>query len=56
MKFLYDESVILTILYFGTFMTGFGVAVITVVQGEYISCCATERTKGFYFGYFLAIL
>lgn len=43
-------------LYIGSFMTGFGVAIIAVVQGEYISSCATERTKGFYFGYFLAIM
>jgi predicted MFS family arabinose efflux permease len=36
-------------------MTGFGVALTAVVQGEYISLCANERTKGFYFGYFFAI-
>ena len=43
-------------MYFATFMTGFGVALMTVAQGEYITSCATERTKGFYFGYFLAIM
>ena len=55
-SFLFDDTVILAILYTGTFMTGFGVALTAVVQGEYISSCATERTKGFYFGYFFAIM
>jgi len=55
-KFIYEDAVIMAILYIGTFMTGFGVALSAVVQGEYISSCASERTKGFYFGYFLAIM
>lgn len=33
---------------------GFGLAVQWVSQGKYISDCATEGTKGFYFSYFWA--
>ena len=33
-------------------LDGFGDAVQWVAQGKYISDCATEKTKGFYFSYF----
>ena len=33
-------------------ISGFGQALTSVVQGEYIALCATEQTKGFYFGYY----
>ena len=36
-------------------LSGLGQALISVVQGEYIALCATESTKGFYFGYFWLI-
>ena len=33
-------------------LTGIGDALIWIVQGEYLAQCATEETKGFYYGYF----
>jgi hypothetical protein len=33
-------------------LSGIGQSLIWVGQGEYISLCATEKTSGFYFGYF----
>ena len=35
----------------GFIIGGIGQAFLYVVQGEYLSKCATEKTKGFYFGY-----
>ena len=34
--------------------SGIGSSFLWVAQGSYISECATEQTKGFYFGYFWA--
>lgn len=35
-------------------IVGFGMGVLWVAQGEYVSLCATEETKGFYFAHFWA--
>lgn len=34
---------------------GFGAGILWVAQGEYVTLCATEETKGFYFSYFFII-
>jgi hypothetical protein len=53
-----DSSVFFThgfiyfISLFASVLDGFGDAVQWVAQGKYISDCATEKTKGFYFSYF----
>jgi hypothetical protein len=49
---LSHKAVLEVILYIGSAISGVGQAVIWVAQGEYMSSCATERTQGFYFGYF----
>lgn len=36
-------------------LNGFGAGILWVAQGEYLSLCATEETKGFYFSYFFVI-
>lgn len=42
-------------MYVGNTIVGFGAALIWVAQGEFISICANEETKGFYFGHFWAL-
>ena len=37
---------------FGAIVSGLGAALLWVSQGIYIAECATERTKGFFFGFF----
>lgn len=39
-------------LFLSNAICGIGVAMIWIPQGEYMSLCASEDTKGFYFGYF----
>ena len=41
-------------MYITNIISGFGQAIIWVAQGEYISLCATEETKGFFFALFWA--
>jgi hypothetical protein len=36
-------------------LNGFGAGILWVAQGEYLSLCASEETKGFYFSYFFVI-
>lgn len=36
-------------------LNGFGAAIIWVAQGEYFQKCATKKTKGFYYGFFISI-
>jgi len=33
-------------------MNGFGAGIMWVALGEYFANCATNKTKGFYFGFF----
>ena len=42
-------------MYIGNVIVGFGAALLWVSQGEYVSSCASEETKGFYFGHFWAL-
>ena len=51
--FLSDGFIYFTTL-FASVLDGCGDAVAWVAQGKYISDCATDRTKGFYFSYFWA--
>ena len=46
------DATVKQILIVGNLIAGFGAALIWVAQGDYISLCSTESTKGFYFGYF----
>lgn len=39
----------------GSIIGGFGQGWLWTAQGEYVSLCAKEETKGFYFGFFWAI-
>lgn len=52
MKFLTYDNVCITICFAGSILAGFGQAILWVAQGEYMSCCATAETEGFFFGYF----
>jgi MFS family permease len=36
-------------------LNGFGAGILWTAQGEYVTECATEETKGFYFSYFFII-
>lgn len=46
----------ITVLIIVTAMfNGFGAGILWVAQGEYLSNCASEQTKGFYFSYFFFI-
>lgn len=51
-SFFYTDGFIYFISLFASVLDGFGDAVQWVAQGKYISDCATEKTKGFYFSYF----
>jgi MFS family permease len=51
-SFFLSDGFIIFINLFGSILDGFGDAVAWVAQGKYISDCATNRTKGFYFAYF----
>jgi len=50
-----QRNFVITILYVGQVITGLGQSMIWVAQGEYISLCATDDTRGFYFGLFWSI-
>lgn len=54
-NFFLKRTVVISILYIGNVIVGFGAALIWVAQGEYTSICASEETKGFYFGHFWAM-
>eukprot|EP00347_Sterkiella_histriomuscorum_P005421 403356681 len=51
-SFFYSDGFIYFTQLFAAVLDGFGDAVQWVAQGKYISDCATEKTKGFYFSYF----
>ena len=42
-------------MYFSVVVNGIGAAIIWVAEGEYIAKCATESSKGFYFGLFILL-
>jgi hypothetical protein len=51
-NFFFDRRTCIATLLLGSAMGGFAQAILWIGQGEYISLCATESTKGFYFGFF----
>ena len=52
--FFYSTTTCKVILVIGNVMTGVGQGLLWVAQGEYISLCATESTKGFYYALYWA--
>jgi hypothetical protein len=52
--FYLKSSFITTLVIILSILNGFGQAIQWVGQGTYISNCATEETKGFFFSYFWA--
>lgn len=53
-KWFYSTPFIYAILLISEFFTGFGLALAWVAQGKYMSDCASDEAKGFFFGYFWA--
>lgn len=53
-SFLTSKRFVVAFLYFTNIISGFGQAIIWVAQGEYVSLCANEYTKGFFFALFWA--
>eukprot|EP00347_Sterkiella_histriomuscorum_P010332 403376713 len=51
-SFYYREDFITFLIILLSIINGFGQAVQWVGQGKYLSDCATEETKGFFFSYF----
>ena len=51
-EFYTDATFISLLIILLSVLNGFGQAIQWVGQGKYISDCATEDTKGFFFGYF----
>jgi hypothetical protein len=51
-SFFTQPGFIYTMAILSSILDGFGGSVQWVAQGKYISDCATEKTKGFYFSYF----
>ena len=50
--FMFGDGVIEFFMIIGNIFAGVGAAFIWVAQGEYISLCSTDQTRGFLFGYF----
>ena len=51
-NFLHDKNTSIVIMIIGNMIGGFAQGLLWTAQGEYVSLCASEETKGFYFGYF----
>ena len=49
-----NRKTVEAILIISSAMTGTGVGLMWVAQGEYVSNCSSEQHKGYYFGYFWA--
>ena len=50
--FLYKPFYVYLVILVCSFLRGFGEAILFVASGKYISDCANDSNKGFYFGYF----
>jgi len=50
-QMLMNKPFIVAILVATSFGGGIGMSFTAQIQGEYITLCSTEKTKGFYFGY-----
>ena len=53
--FFLSRSFIITMILLSACVNGFGSGILWVSQGRYVSQCATDETKGFFFSYFFAI-
>jgi hypothetical protein len=53
-SFFYSPGFIWVITLFTTFVNGFGQGIAQPASGTFISDCATERSKGFFFAFFWA--
>jgi phosphotransferase system glucose/maltose/N-acetylglucosamine-specific IIC component len=51
-SFLANKTFVEVALVISSIISGLGMAFIWIAQGEYVALCASEETKGFYFGYF----
>jgi len=54
-SWLTSPTTITVLIIVTAMLNGFGAGILWVAQGEYLSLCATEATKGFYFSYFFVI-
>jgi len=50
--FLFKKGFMYFLLLFSAMVNGFGASILWVAQGKYISNCATDETKAFFFSYF----
>ena len=53
-SFFYSSGFIIFSNAFAAITSGIGSSLLWVAEGKYISDCATEKSKGFFFGYFWA--
>lgn len=53
--FFVSDAFIKTMLVLTAIISGFGASILWVANGNYISECAIEQTKGFFFGFFWVI-
>ena len=51
-SFVYSDGFIYSVMSVSSCLCGFTTGLLWTSQGVYISECATEETKGFYFGFF----
>ena len=52
--FIFNRSFIIFLSLFSAAVNGLGSSVLWVAQGKYVGECASEKNKGFFFGYFWA--
>jgi hypothetical protein len=55
LPFYLNQGFIAAAIILTAMLNGFGGGILWVAQGEYVTSCATEETKGFYFSYFFII-
>lgn len=53
-KFFFSYGFVTVITIITSFLNGFGEGIAQPASGKFISDCATEKTKGFFFAYFWA--
>jgi hypothetical protein len=51
-SWLQSNLLIIIVLVLSAIFNGFGAAILWCSEGNYLSNCATVKTKGFYFGLF----
>ncbi|CDW76468.1 major facilitator superfamily protein [Stylonychia lemnae] len=53
-SFIFNRGFITFLLFFTATINGFGAGILWVAQGQYVSDCASDKNKGFFFSYFWA--